>query len=165
MTSQTTEYSCKRVTICDQPEYGIILDLRKIFLEDYGDNPDDLLADDDQCDLYLMYSETDAIATARIKKCDAAVYEIESVMVAKPHRGKGVGSILLQYLLRQIAGMPSSAGSGNVTVFFDSLTHAVEFYRKCGFEAEGSLFFLAGVEHQKMVLRDPKRLLKVKPLA
>jgi predicted GNAT family N-acyltransferase len=59
-------------------------------------------------------------------------------------RGRGVGGAILRELLR------CAAGQGLSEVVLNAQTHAMGFYARHGFSAEGAMFFDAGIEHRRM---------------
>src|SRR5262249_30225338 len=59
-------------------------------------------------------------------------------------RGRGVGGAILSELLC------CAAGQGLTEVVLNAQTHAVGFYARYGFSAEGAAFLDAGIEHRRM---------------
>ena len=59
-------------------------------------------------------------------------------------RGRGVGSAILSELLR------CAARQGLREVVLNAQTHALRFYERFGFSAEGAAFLDAGIEHKRM---------------
>ena len=59
-------------------------------------------------------------------------------------RDRGVGGAILRELLR------CAAGQGLSEVVLNAQTHAMGFYARHGFSAEGATFFDAGIEHRRM---------------
>jgi len=59
-------------------------------------------------------------------------------------RGRGVGGAILTELLR------CAARQGLSEVVLNAQTHAMGFYARHGFSAEGAAFFDAGIEHRRM---------------
>jgi predicted GNAT family N-acyltransferase len=59
-------------------------------------------------------------------------------------RGRGVGGAILRELLR------CAAGQGLTEVVLNAQTHAMGFYARYGFSAEGAAFLDAGIEHKRM---------------
>jgi predicted GNAT family N-acyltransferase len=75
----------------------------------------------------LIYDGEDAVATGRIAHTPKG-YKIGRIAVMKSQRGKGVGAVLVNTLCDK------SRQLGASDVFVDSQLHAVEFYKKQGFE-------------------------------
>ncbi|MBC7881774.1 MAG: GNAT family N-acetyltransferase [Anaerolineae bacterium] len=66
-------------------------------------------------------------------------------------RGKGVGQQILQTLI-------TMAESGGIThILLSAQTHALGFYEKAGFVAEGPIYEEAGIPHRAMSLNLPRR--------
>jgi predicted GNAT family N-acyltransferase len=66
-------------------------------------------------------------------------------------RGKGVGQQILQTLI-------AMAESGGITcILLSAQTHALGFYEKAGFVAEGPIYDDAGIPHRAMSLNLPSR--------
>ena len=86
-----------------------------------------------------------AIGTGRL----LADGHIGRMAVLRDWRGCGVGAALLAFLLAeaQRLGMPE--------VVLHAQTHALAFYARHGFIAEGPLFVEAGIPHQRMRLARP----------
>jgi len=66
--------------------------------------------------------------------------------VRRPFRGKGVGTALLQAALEEarVAGLDG--------VHLSAQTHALGFYERQGFSAEGETYLDAGIPHRTMTL-------------
>lgn len=81
-----------------------------------------------------------AIGTARLL-ADGA---IGRMAVLAPWRGRGVGSAMLERLLA------AARERGTCTVHLNAQVHAVAFYARHGFEAQGPEFLDAGIAHVAM---------------
>lgn len=64
-------------------------------------------------------------------------------MCFKKYRKSGIGKKLLNYVLNDIKD----------EFYLDSQVHAILFYKSLGFEAYGSIFQEAGIDHQKMKIK------------
>lgn len=72
--------------------------------------------------------------------------KIGRMAVLKSFRGQGIGRKMLDALI-------DHAGSRHLKrVYLNSQTHAVQFYKKAGFQSEGDLFYEADIPHIRMVL-------------
>lgn len=69
---------------------------------------------------------------------------IGRMAVQKKWRGRGVGAALVQFTL----GVARRANLANTSL--NAQTHAIGFYERFGFVAEGDEFIDAGIPHRKM---------------
>ena len=69
---------------------------------------------------------------------------IGRMAVDESWRGRGVGSALLEAII----GLAHDTGMSRV--FLDAQTHAIPFYQRHGFRAEGEIFLDAGIPHRHM---------------
>ena len=84
-----------------------------------------------------------AIGTARMQ----ASGHIGRIAVVADWRGRGVGSRLVEAMIDR------AREGGLASVDLDSQVHALGFYEKLGFAAQGDVFMEAGIPHQNMLLR------------
>lgn len=85
----------------------------------------------------------DAIGTARL----TAGGHIGRMAVRRSWRGQGVGSALMQAMMR------AARGRGLDHVVLNAQLHAQGFYARFGFRAEGGEFLDAGIPHVRMAAR------------
>jgi len=87
-----------------------------------------------------------AVATATVLiKEDGKTAKIGRVAVLKQARGMGVGKQLMQEIER-------SPELANVTnLILEAQTHAVSFYEKLGYRAQGDEFMDVGIPHFRMI--------------
>jgi len=71
--------------------------------------------------------------------------QIGRMAVLPAWRHCGVGGAILDFLLDQ-------ARQRQMTVFLNAQTHALGFYERHGFVAEGDVFMDAGIPHRRMTL-------------
>lgn len=69
---------------------------------------------------------------------------IGRMAVLPPWRGRGVGSALLEQLIRL------ARNGGHARVVLNAQTHAMSFYARCGFVRCGAEFEEAGIAHVAM---------------
>lgn len=72
---------------------------------------------------------------------------IGRMAVLREYRGKGVGTALMHFLLREA----ESRQIQQITL--NAQAHAIEFYKKLDFQVTGEAFLDAGISHVRMVLR------------
>ena len=96
---------------------------------------------DAQCLHAIAFSSSNqAIATGRILPSG----HIGRIAVLAAWRNKGVGTGILNKLI-EIA-----QSSNHEKIYLNSQTHALAFYQRFGFIAEGPVFMEAGIPHQRM---------------
>ena len=84
------------------------------------------------------------VATARIVDKGHGVAKIGRVAVLKEYRGKGIGFTLMREVERY------AARAGFNEALLEAQCHAIPFYEKLGYVAEGDIFLDAGIEHRLM---------------
>jgi predicted GNAT family N-acyltransferase len=67
--------------------------------------------------------------------------------VVRQWRGKGVGSAILQALLKE------ARAAGCTAVSLHAQVHALQFYGRHGFAAHGPEFLEAGISHRAMTIQ------------
>ncbi|UCH47427.1 MAG: GNAT family N-acetyltransferase [Betaproteobacteria bacterium] len=99
---------------------------------------------DPDCAHVIAYADSDkAVATGRLLPDG----HIGRIAVLKSWRRRGVGSRVLQALIE----IARAKGMANCAL--NAQTHALSFYERYGFIAEGEEFDEAGIPHQHMVLK------------
>lgn len=93
-----------------------------------------------------------AVATGRVVSYpehgnSKPVAKIGRVAVLKTHRGYGLGLSLMKSILADLPGL------GFNETILDAQTHALGFYERLGFKAEGDEFMDADIPHYRMRLR------------
>lgn len=88
----------------------------------------------------LAYEGDAAVGTGRLLPDG----HIGRMAVLKAHRARGVGGAILEAL------MAEARRKGLREVVLSAQTHALEFYRKYGFETRGPVYMEAGIAHQEM---------------
>jgi len=98
---------------------------------------------DHLCQHVIAFSGDDkAIGTGRLLPDG----HIGRIAVIAAWRGKGVGAAMLEKLIT----LAKDAGAKKV--YLNSQTHALKFYQRFAFVAEGDVYMEAGIEHQRMTL-------------
>lgn len=92
-------------------------------------------------------NEENAFGTARWRKTDNGI-KLERFAILKEARGKGIGSMLLESLLEDIAVENNS--NEPVKLYLHAQTTALALYEKFGFQKEGEVFEECGIEHFRM---------------
>ncbi|WP_134726497.1 GNAT family N-acetyltransferase [Paracoccus luteus] len=76
---------------------------------------------------------------------DGTVGKIGRVAVLRQARGTGLGAALIRAALDELRGVP-----GVTTAKLGAQTHALGFYERLGFVAQGPVFDDAGIPHRTM---------------
>jgi predicted GNAT family N-acyltransferase len=120
---------------------------RIVFIEEQGVSEADEMDDLDADGIHILATENAIpIGTARLHiKGDIA--KIGRVCVLKSHRGTGLGAALIH------AAIDEARQHSNVNmVKLGAQVHALGFYEKLGFVAQGPVFDDAGIDHREMVM-------------
>jgi predicted GNAT family N-acyltransferase len=88
-----------------------------------------------------------ATGTARIRFLGARQAKLERMAVLKTFRNMGIGKGIVSFMIDNLRSKKVEK------VVLHAQRGVVDFYRKCGFEQEGSPFWEAGIEHVKMERR------------
>jgi len=98
---------------------------------------------DDNSTHFLAIVDNKPVATARLKPDG----QFGRMAVLSPYRHQGVGSALLQFVMRQ-------AKNKNLkTLYCHAQTSALDFYQRHGFNTYGDEFDDAGIPHFAMNIR------------
>lgn len=120
---------------------------RAVFIEEQGVSEAEEMDGRDAEAIHLLARlDGMAVGTARIL-LDPPRGKIGRVCVLPAHRGTGVGVALVQAavgVLREEDGIETATLGAQI--------HALDFYRRRGFAAEGPIFDDAGIPHRQMVL-------------
>lgn len=92
-------------------------------------------------------NEGNAFGTARWRRTENGI-KLERFAILKDARGKGIGSMLLESILEDIAVENNS--NEPVKLYLHAQTTALSLYEKFGFQKEGEVFEECGIEHFRM---------------
>jgi len=87
--------------------------------------------------------EGEIVGTGRLVRMPDGM-KLGRVAVLKEHRGNGLGTEIVRWLVRR------AAQSGHGRVHANVQIHAAQFYENLGFRAVGDTFLEAGIEHVRM---------------
>ncbi len=99
--------------------------------------------EDKDCQHALVIVDGRYVATGRITRAG----KIGRMAVLKEARGAGIGGALLQQLLEM------ARDAGFDSVYLHAQTHALRFYARHGFVADGPEFDEAAIPHRHMTCR------------
>lgn len=121
---------------------------RAIFIDEQGvSEEEEIDGQDDRCAHLLVRRNGMPVAAARVQ-VTGDIAKIQRVCVAREGRGSGIGARLIGFVIDHLEA------EGRITlVRLDAQTASLDFYRKLGFEAEGSEFLDAGIPHRSMKRR------------
>ncbi|MBZ9557388.1 MULTISPECIES: GNAT family N-acetyltransferase [Modicisalibacter] len=97
---------------------------------------------DPECVHFLAWHEATPVGTARLLPDG----HVGRVAVLPDGRGLGIGLALMREAIQAARDL------GHASIELAAQTHALDFYRRLGFEAHGELFLDAGIAHRNMRL-------------
>ncbi len=129
----------------------------QVFIYEQGVSAADEWDDRDADALHFLVSDEHgaALATARL----LPEGKLTRMAVAKPHRNRGIGTVLLKHI------MQFADAQGLLRLSLDAQLPARAFYQRQGFEAAGEVFLDAGIRHVHMsrsLATDPAEMLSGK---
>lgn len=128
----------------DQKHMQLSNNIRKVvFIDEQSVPPGIEYEYEEQGHYYLLFHDRIPIATARWRETSAGI-KLERFALLKEYRNKGLGSILLQEVLKDVRPMGK-------TIYLHSQVVAVNYYKRAGFVATGPQFTEADIEHVRMV--------------
>ncbi len=120
---------------------------RTVFIDEQGVSEVDEVDGRDSTALHLLATlNGQAVGTARLM-IGGDTGKIGRVCVLRDHRGSGLGAALIRAAVAEFRRMP-----GLACAKLGAQTHALGFYARLGFAAEGPVYLVAGIEHRDMVL-------------
>jgi predicted GNAT family N-acyltransferase len=94
----------------------------------------------------LAYVDSECVGTARLVTIPGSIGRIGRMAVLPKHRRQGVGSRLLEALLKQGKALEISQ------LELHAQLSAISFYEQFGFIAQGAIYDEAGIAHRDMIL-------------
>ena len=127
---------------------------RRVFVDEQGVAADLELdgLDDDSIHAVAHDSAGTVVGTGRLVAGPKGTARIGRMAVEGPARGNGVGAAVLALL------ESAAADAGCRRCEVHAQTHAVGFYQRAGYLAQGPPFFEAGIAHVAMVKDLPRRV-------
>jgi len=126
------------------PEFAHCFELRlAVFVQEQNVPLEEERDEHDPAALHFLASEHGvALGTARVVLKNAgAAAKIGRVAVAKTARGRGIGAALMRHIETAVPARE---------FLLDAQTHALRFYERLGYRAEGEAFMEAGIPHRHM---------------
>jgi predicted GNAT family N-acyltransferase len=117
---------------------------RAVFIEEQG-VPEDIEMDEHDADAIhvICLVGGKVVGTGRLVEMPDGM-KLGRVAVLPEHRNKGIGALIVKWLLDK------AAESGYGTVYANVQLTARNFYDGLGFIAEGDIFMEAGIKHVRM---------------
>ena len=84
------------------------------------------------------------VGTARLVDKGHGTGKVGRVAVLREHRGQGVGALLMRHIEQ------AARASGFTELILEAQCHALPFYEKLGYVAEGDIFLDCNIEHRLM---------------
>lgn len=120
---------------------------RKVFIEEQGvSEADEIDHQDDQAIHLLATIDGQPMGSARLLLV-GNTGKIGRVCVLPAARGTGLGAALMRAAVQELRRQP-----GITRAKLGAQTHALGFYERLGFVAEGPVYDDAGIPHRDMVL-------------
>ena len=134
------------VRIVETRDIALCRQLRRVvFIEEQGVSQEDEVDGLDPVAIHLLARDGDhPVGTARML-VKGPVGKIGRVCVLAQARGTGLGAALIRACLDELRKVP-----GVSEALLGAQTHALGFYEKLGFVAEGDEFIDAGIPHYDM---------------
>ena len=103
---------------------------------------------EDQSNHYLAKFNNIPAGTARWRFTESGI-KLERFAVSRKYRKMGIGSALLEFILRDIHNHPEY---NDKMIYLHSQIDAMHLYSKFGFIKTGDIFDEAGIMHYNMIL-------------
>ncbi|WP_435256699.1 GNAT family N-acetyltransferase [Thioclava sp. FR2] len=120
---------------------------RKVFIEEQGVSEADEIDDKDDQAIHLLATvDGTPMGSARLL-LSGNTGKIGRVCVLSDARGTGLGAALMRAAVDELRRQP-----GITRAKLGAQTHALGFYERLGFTAEGPIYDDAGIPHRDMVM-------------
>lgn len=117
----------------------------EVFIEGQGVPPNEEVdGRDPECLHWLVTDDLGPVATLRVLPKSEKTAKIQRVAVLERARGTGLGAMLMQHVMTELAEM------GFTHATLGAQISALGFYERLGFQARGATYLDAGIEHRDM---------------
>lgn len=117
----------------------------EVFIDGQGVPPNEEVdGRDPDCLHWLVTDDLGPVATLRVLTKSDKTAKIQRVAVLERARGTGLGAMLMQYVMKELAEM------GFTHATLGAQLSALGFYERLGFHARGATYLDAGIEHRDM---------------
>lgn len=132
----------------DEELKGALEVRRQVFVQEQGVAEDLEYDGHDGEALHMVVKDGErVIGTARVRFLTTNQAKIERMAVLRPFRQRGIGSNIISFLKGELENKQIEH------VVLHAQCEVTAFYKSCGFEEIGPLFWEAGIKHVKMQLR------------
>jgi predicted GNAT family N-acyltransferase len=133
----------KRFTYDDKDLMHLSNDIRRVvFIEEQHVTPEIEYEHEEEGHYYLLFIDDMPVATARWRVTTKGI-KLERFAMLRDFRNKGLGSILLEEVLKDVIPMDRE-------IYLHSQVAAVNYYARAGFRESGDRFMEADIEHVLM---------------
>ncbi len=132
----------------DTEQLAVCQDIRNaVFVEEQGVPPErEIDGKDTDARHFGVSADDHLIGTCRVRFSGSAA-KIERVAVLKDFRHRGIGKVLMKYILQELGK------TGDIQLFkLSAQAQVLPFYEKLGFKIRGNEYMDAGIPHYDMVL-------------
>lgn len=132
-----------RFFTADKALYETALSIRKkVFIDEQSVDPALEFENEEESVYYLVYFNEVPAGTGRWRRTPGGI-KLERFAVLEEYRKRGVGTVLLNDLLREIIPLKTR-------IYLHSQLAAVSYYERAGFEKKGEIFEEADIDHYLM---------------
>ena len=141
------EFSCQWVINDGELEAAFEV-RRRVFVGEQGISEDEELDNLDKEALHMVAKDGDiVIGTARVLFLTGNQAKLERMAILKPYRRRGIGGRIIAFVSEELSKKQVEQ------VILHAQYEVTAFYKSCGFEESGPIFWEAGIKHIKMQRR------------
>tara|TARA_B100000029_G_C17363939_1_gene883562 strand:- start:169 stop:603 length:435 start_codon:yes stop_codon:yes gene_type:complete len=139
-----TECNLLKINFCDK-DFSFTKDIRKtVFTDELQISESELFDNfDHSCDHFLIFDGKNIIGSVRIIVMDDRI-KLERMAILREYRAKNYGKYCISQLMEYYSVL------GFSQIILDSIYSVKDFYKKCGFIEEGTIFQRVGIDHIRM---------------
>ncbi len=147
--TNTSPYETSPVTTSAERE-AVFAVRMKVFVEEQAVPPEEEIDAYDVTAAHFLArlaadpTSSGIVGTARLLDKGHGVGKIGRVAVLREHRGQGVGALLMRCVEQ------AAQTAGYAELILEAQCHALPFYEKLGYTAEGDIFLDCNIEHRLM---------------
>ncbi|MEO1654726.1 MAG: GNAT family N-acetyltransferase [Bacteroidota bacterium] len=122
---------------------------RQVFVIEQNVSPEEEYDEFEESSFHFLAWDSDQqipLGTARWRHTSKGI-KLERFAVLGEQRKRGVGQALVKKVMQHIRSIPANKG---VKMYMHAQSHALDFYKKFGFQVQGDEFEEAGILHYAM---------------